>query len=225
MNGFEGGAIFIKDDEVSEMSNKNTTFNDLFDRSELVAALQGLDNDELHNAALRYYDGAASVAISGEQLTAVALLKDVMELVPSVNPSAELQKVKSSLADYHQRLSTTVNLLGAYKTVPKKMHFVWVGGAAFGDNQRDYFNIWKTVLGKDGYTLNIHYDPDALMAFDTNRILTQAAKADAMLAGGAALTETVHESAAGRNVSELTGLIEARLVVLKQQMFEHIQAA
>ncbi|WPN57389.1 TcdA/TcdB pore-forming domain-containing protein [Pseudomonas sp. P9_31] len=194
--------------------NQANAISTLFERSELESALNGFETVPEYDAALRYYEGAVEASSPQARLTPVSLLKETLESISPRGSSTALQTVQDKLADYLRRLNTTVELLSAAKPVPKKLHFVWVGGALFGDNQRDYFNIWKQVLSKDGYTLNLWYDPDALMAFDTNRIITQAAKAHAMETGGAELTR----------LKDLFELVERRVVVLRQQMFEHVKA-
>ncbi|WP_163908098.1 TcdA/TcdB catalytic glycosyltransferase domain-containing protein [Pseudomonas frederiksbergensis] len=44
----------------------------------------------------------------------------------------------------------------------KKLHFVWPGGGV-GEIQRDYINVWKQVMARDGHKLMLWYDS---MVFD-----------------------------------------------------------
>jgi len=67
----------------------------------------------------------------------------------------------------------------------------------------------------EGYNLNLWYDSDALLAYETNRIIVEAAKADAMLNGGQTSTDA----------NELGDRYEERAIVLKQQMYAHITKA
>ncbi|EJL93854.1 hypothetical protein PMI18_05826 [Pseudomonas sp. GM102] len=174
---------------------------------------------EEHAALNRYYTAASESDRLSDQLAPAKLfLETLASLIrQKTGPMTDtLRKANADTKAYVARIEKTVAILAeVHPPVPKNMHFVWVGGALFGDNQRDYFNIWKQVLSKDGHTLNLWYDPDALMAFDTNRIITQAAKAHAMEAGGTELS----------SAAKLVDLIEKRVVVLRQQMFEHIKAA
>jgi insecticidal toxin len=98
--------------------------------------------------------------------------------------------------------------------VPKVLHFVWLGGG-LGAIQRDYLNLWKQVLAEHGYTLNLWYDSDALLAYQTNKLIVDAAKAHA-------LTQVADKSI---SEDELATLYEERAIVLKQQMYAHINAA
>jgi insecticidal toxin len=173
---------------------------------------------EEHAAFNRYYKAASESDRLSDQLAPAKLfLETLASLIRKKTGSMTdtLRKANADTKAYVARIEKTVAILAnVHPPVPKNMHFVWVGGALFGDNQRDYFNIWKQVLSKDGYTLNLWYDPDALMAFDTNRIITQAAKAHAMESGGADLTR----------LKDLFELVESRVVVLRRQMFEHVNA-
>ncbi|EJM64253.1 hypothetical protein PMI30_03792 [Pseudomonas sp. GM50] len=171
-----------------------------------------------HAALNRYYKAASESDRLSDQLAPAKLfLETLASLIRQKTGSMTdtLRKANADTKAYVARIEKTVAILAkVHPPVPKNMHFVWVGGALFGDNQRDYFNIWKQVLSKDGHTLNLWYDPDALMAFDTNRIITQAAKAHAMESGGADLTR----------LKDLFELVESRVVVLRRQMFEHVNA-
>ncbi|RON72672.1 TcdA/TcdB pore-forming domain-containing protein [Pseudomonas fluorescens] len=145
-------------------------------------------------------------------LQAISLLKDTLQTLGRDQASVVFGNLFEKVEKYHQRLQNTVAITA--REVPGHMHFVWVGGAMFGANQRDYFNIWKAQTPKD-LTFSIWYDPQALMAFDVSRTIIQAAKADAMLAGG---DQTVSRAA-------LIRLYEKRLAVLRRQAFEFIQQA
>ncbi|MHC8348554.1 TcdA/TcdB catalytic glycosyltransferase domain-containing protein [Pseudomonas sp. RT4P38] len=127
-------------------------------------------NSEYQGKALRYYEGAVTASSLSEQLTAVSLLKAVIDSIPANASKTQLQQLRATLADYHTRLTTTVELLSTAKAVPKKLHFVWVGGG-IGAIQGDYINVWKQMAGPDGYSLNLWYDSDALLAHETNRPL------------------------------------------------------
>ncbi|PAU54193.1 hypothetical protein BZL43_20850 [Pseudomonas sp. PICF141] len=174
---------------------------------------------EEHSALQRYYKAASESEQLSEQWVPAKLFEEALValILKKNGPITDtLRNASVATKAYVGRIEKTVALLAkTHPPVPKNMHFVWVGGALFGDHQRDYFNIWKQVLSKDGHTFNLWYDPQALMAFDTNRIITQAAKAHAMESGGTELSSAI----------KLGDLIEKRVVVLRQQMFEHITMA
>lgn len=70
-------------------------------------------------------------------------------------------------------------------------------------------------MSGQGYSLHLWYDSDALLAWQTNQLIVEAAKADAMQHGG---SESITDSRLGT-------LYEERVIVLKQQMFMHINEA
>ncbi|MDI3272403.1 TcdA/TcdB pore-forming domain-containing protein [Pseudomonas sp. AL03] len=170
-------------------------------------------NAELQGKALRYYVGAVTASSLSEQLTAVSLLKEMIESTPANASTTQLQQLRATLADYHTRLTTTVELLSTAKAVPKKLHFVWVGGG-IGAIQGDYINVWKQMAGPDGYSLNLWYDSDALLAHETHRVIVESAKALGAM--------SVPEGKADTPAALADRYIE-RARVLRQQMFEHIQ--
>lgn len=71
------------------------------------------------------------------------------------------------------------------------------------------------MLAGQGYTLNLWYDSDALLAYQTNKLMVEAAKADALAHVG---DKTVDENA-------LADLYEERAIVLKRQMQAHLNEA
>ncbi|WP_175479143.1 MULTISPECIES: TcdA/TcdB pore-forming domain-containing protein [unclassified Pseudomonas] len=95
------------------------------------------------------------------------------------------------------------------------MNFVWVGGSEVGQIQRDYMNIWREVLAPHGYTFNLWYDSDAVLAFEMNRVILDSARAHAMESGGDQVTDP----------KQLSRMIEDRARVLKQQMSEYLDQA
>lgn len=190
--------------------NQTDFVSTLFERGELESVLSGFKAMPEHDAALRYYDGAAQASSLQARLTPVSLLKEALESITSRDSSAVLQTIKDKLADYFRRLNTTVELLGTAKPVPKKLHFVWVGGG-IGAIQGDYINVWKQLLGPEGYSLNLWYDSDALLAHETHRIIVESAKAL-----GTQGTVDTAATLARRYIE--------RTRVLRQQMFDHIQS-
>ncbi|MHC8398752.1 TcdA/TcdB pore-forming domain-containing protein [Pseudomonas sp. MDT1-17] len=185
-------------------------FSTLLGRRDLESALNGFKSMPEHNAALRYYEGAVEASTLQAQLTPVSLLKQILESINPSGSSTVLQTVQGKLADYFRRLNTTVELLSTAKPVPKKLHFVWVGGG-IGAIQGDYINVWRQLLAPEGYSLNLWYDSDALLAHETNRIIVESAKALGM-------QSTVDTAAA------LARRYIERTRVLRQQMFDHIQS-
>ncbi|MHC8301963.1 TcdA/TcdB pore-forming domain-containing protein [Pseudomonas sp. ZS1P83] len=188
-------------------------FSKSVDRTKLEFVLTRQLNAEYQGKALRYYEGAVTASSLSEQLTAVSLLKEVIETIPPNASKVQLQQLRATLADYHTRLTTTVELLSTAKAVPKKLHFVWVGGG-IGAIQGDYINVWKQMAGPDGYSLNLWYDSDALLAHETNRVIVESAKALGAM--------SVPEGKANTPAALADRYIE-RARVLRQQMFEHIQ--
>lgn len=196
-----------------ETLNQTDTFPTPFDRSELEFALSGFKDMPAHAAALRYFDGATEASTLDAQLTAISLLKETLESTSPKGSAATLPKVRDKLTDYFLRLSTTVELLNTGKPVPKKLHFVWVGGG-IGAIQGDYINVWRQMLAPQGYSLNLWYDSDALLAHETNRIIVESAKALGAISAPQGAVDT--SAALARRYIERTR-------VLRQQMFEHIQ--
>ncbi|MCP1441878.1 insecticidal toxin [Pseudomonas sp. GGS8] len=126
-----------------------------------------------------------------------------------------LTEIRNRVEGFQVRLSNSIEQLSAAATeVPKNLHFVWLGGG-LGAIQCDYINVWSKVLAGQGYAVKLWYDSDALLAYETNRIIVEAAKADAMLNGG-------HRS---ESYLDLVDKYEERAIVLKQQMFAHINKA
>lgn len=124
-----------------------------------------------------------------------------------------IEQAHARLKDYASRLTATATQLSAFAhSVPKVMHFVWVGGSEVGNIQRDYMNIWRTVLAPEGYRFNLWYDSDALLAFEMNRVILDSARLHAMESGGDQLTKP----------SQLSQMIEDRARVLKHQMSEFL---
>ncbi|MHC8364164.1 TcdA/TcdB pore-forming domain-containing protein [Pseudomonas sp. LS2P72] len=193
--------------------NQTDTFSMPFDRSELEFALSGFKDMPEHAAALRYFDGASEASSLDAQLTPISLLRETLESKTPKGSAATLQKVRDKLTVYLLRLSTTVELLNTAKPVPKKLHFVWVGGG-IGAIQGDYINVWRQMLAPQGYSLNLWYDSDALLAHETNRIIVESAKALGTISAPPGTADT--PAALARRYIERTR-------VLRQQMFEHIQ--
>jgi len=182
-------------------------------RVELEAVIKDLLPVESQANALRYYEGAVQASSVAEQLTAVRLLNETLRSTPGSNSAA--QQLQGKLTRYHQRLSNTAGLLSTGKPVPRKLHFVWVGGG-IGAIQRDYINVWKQVTAPDGYPLNLWYDSDGLLAHETNRIIVESAKA---------LGERSSPDLAQERALTLGNRYVERARELRRQMFEHIQKA
>jgi insecticidal toxin len=176
------------------------------------AVLSAFHGTEQYEAALRYYAAAQVQETSEGMFQVISLLKETLQTLGRGSNDEGIGYLRNKVDEYHRRLQNTVTLSAT--EVPSQMHFVWVGGAMFGANQRDYFNIWK-ARAPEGFTFNIWYDPDALMAFDVSRTLIQAAKADAMRSGG---DQPISRVALGQ-------LYEERLAVLRRQAFDFIHQA
>ncbi|WP_367374015.1 TcdA/TcdB pore-forming domain-containing protein [Pseudomonas lini] len=208
--------------------SSHVKFVKLFKVAELERALISHKGTAEYEAVFRYYFGCLGLLDSPRLLEPLGLLKQALaSFIGSVgrqrrttasiseSPTPDLTDIYERLEGFEVRLASGVRQLQTPATqVPDNLHFVWLGGG-IGDIQRDYLNIWKQALVGQGYTLKLWYDSDALLAYETNRIIVQAAKADAMLNGGQASSTAI----------ELGDKYEERVIALKQQMFAHINKA
>lgn len=207
-------------------------FVGLFKREDLEQALISHKGTDQYDAVFRYYFGCFNVPDSSRLLEPLGLLKQALgaleggsrrrraaESEPPMSPGAagapDLAEIYNRVEGFEARLHNGLEQLKLPATeVPKNLHFVWLGGGV-GEIQRDYINIWKQVMVAEGYNLNLWHDSDALLAYETNRIIVEAAKADAMLNGGQSSADAF----------ELGDRYEERAIVLKQQMYAHITKA
>ena len=208
-------------------------FIDLFKLSDLEQALQGYKGTDKYDAVFRYYFACIGLLDFPRMLPPLGLLREALGSFveptsrrrraagrePSAAPEGAaapgLAEIQERVECFHTRLSNSIDQLTAVATeVPKNLHFVWLGGG-LGSIQSDYINVWKKVLVEQDYAVKLWYDSDALLAYETNRIIVEAAKADAMVNGG-------HSS---ESYLDLVSLYEERAIVLKQQMFAHINKA
>ena len=199
-------------------------FGMLLKLAEFERALLPHAGSEHYEALRRYYTACVDAKTSQQLLEPLGLLRQTLEQLPGTvrvkremegPATSELSRVYEKVEGYESRVQSSATLIKtAAKPVPKILHFVWVGGGV-GDIQRDYLNVWEQVLAGQGYTLNLWYDSDALLAYQTNKLIVEAAKADALA------------KVAGKHISEneLATLFEERAIVLKQQMFDHINAS
>ncbi|WP_223515150.1 TcdA/TcdB pore-forming domain-containing protein [Pseudomonas sp. GL-B-19] len=209
------------------------SFIDLFKLSDLEQALHEHKGTDEYDAVFRYYFGCIGQLGFPQIRVPLGLLfqalgsfldpsrrrrrsAEVKVLAePGEGQSPTLTDILDRVEAFQTRLSNSVEQLTVAPTeVPKILHFVWLGGGV-GDIQRDYINVWKQVLAGEGYNLKLWYDSDALLAYETNRIIVEAAKADAMINGGAT----------SKTAIELGDKYEERAIVLKQQMSAHITSA
>ncbi|MHC8375269.1 TcdA/TcdB pore-forming domain-containing protein [Pseudomonas sp. MDT1-16] len=205
-------------------------FVNLFKLSDLEQALLPHKNSEQYEAVIRYYFACIGLLESPRLLEPLGLLKQTLVQLldnhrvkrslaaPSTriaDGAVDLSQIHDRVERYESRLQFSVEQMKVVATeVPKTLHFVWLGGG-LGVIQRDYLNVWKQVLAEQGYTLNLWYDSDALLTWQTNKLIVDAAKADALL------------QVADKSISEdeLATLYEERAIVLKQQMYAHINTA
>jgi len=203
--------------------------SNFFKLADLELALLPYKNSAQYDTVIRYYSACIGMPDSHRLLEPLGLLKQALgELL------GRRRVKRSEAATIFSRSGATTDLPQLYNKVdhkeaslqfsleqmkkppievPKTLHFVWLGGG-LGDIQRDYLNVWRQVLAGQGYTLNLWYDSDALVAWQTNKIIVEAAKADALSRIGGTVS-----------AKELATLYEERAIVLKQQMFAHINAA
>lgn len=203
-------------------------FVNLFKLADLEQALLPYKGSRQYDAVIRYYFACIGLLDSPRLLQPLALFKQSLaefgmqrirrdaDRAPAPGPTAgtapDLAEISDRVVEFESRLHYSVELMKTPATpVPKVLHFVWLGGG-LGEIQRDYINLWKKVLAGQGYKINLWYDSDALLAYETNRLIVEAAKADAMQQGGVQSTSE----------RELGKLYVARAIVLKQQMYEHI---
>ncbi|MHC8331081.1 TcdA/TcdB pore-forming domain-containing protein [Pseudomonas sp. LB3P25] len=206
-------------------------FVELFKLVELETALKDFNETPEYEAVIRYYFACIDTLKPERQREPIGLLKEALASLPgselrrrraselelSVSPGAgqapDLTEIYERVEAFQGRLNSHVALLQSTPVdVPKNLHFVWLGGGV-GNIQRDYINVWRQVLARQGYTLKLWYDRDALLAHETTRVIVETVKADAMAQGG----QTVSDPQA------LSNLYEERAIVLKTQMFAHIQ--
>ncbi|CAI8932645.1 insecticidal toxin [Pseudomonas sp. IT-347P] len=198
-----GGREFVSAQEFSVLSKVLSEFSASAEYKALAQYYRDVEQAVQLNEKLKL------ASLFQEQL--VALLKQKTTPVPIT-----VDHINVDLQRYISRLSATVRMLSGTATpVPKIMHFVWVGGSEVGAIQRDYMNIWRQVLEPQGYTFNLWYDSDALLAFEMNRVILDSARVHAMEAGGDRVAKPF----------ELASMIESRARVLKQQMFEYLNEA
>lgn len=217
--------------ENSKVEKGFVKFVDLFKLADLERALLPHKGTEQYDAVIRYYFACIGLLDSPRLLQPLTLFKQALgelgnhrvrreaENAPAPSPDSEaalsLAQVSDRVEGFEARLRYGVELMKTPATqVPKILHFVWLGGG-LGDIQRDYINVWKKVLAGQGYKINVWYDNDALLAYRTNQLVVEAAKADAMQHGGV-------DSATERELGEL---YVARVIALKQQMYQYINDA
>ncbi|WP_454845168.1 TcdA/TcdB pore-forming domain-containing protein [Pseudomonas farris] len=205
------------------------SFVELFNRGDLEQALISYKGTDQYDAVFRYYSGCIGMQDAPQLLEPLGLLKQALgaleggsrrrraaeselPMSPDIAGTRDLADIYNKVEGFEARLHNSLEQLKLPATeVPKNLHFVWLGGGV-GAIQRDYINIWKQVMVAEGYHLNLWYDSDALLAYETSRIIVEAAKADAMLNGGQISTTAI----------ELGDRYEERAIVLKQQMYAHI---
>jgi len=221
------------DEQEARRANGYVGFVDLFKLSDLEQALLAYKGTDGYDAVFRYYFGCLGLLDFPRMRVPLGLLCQALKSLVEPNgrrrraaeqgpPSAPdegaapgLTEIQDRLESFHARLSNSIEQLSAVATeVPKILHFVWLGGG-LGGIQRDYINVWNKAVAGEGYSVKLWYDSDALLAYETNRIIVEAAKADAMLNGGQASQTAI----------ELGDKYEERAIVLKQQMYAHISLA
>lgn len=204
--------------------NDDVEFVKLFKLADLEAALVAHKGNKSYEAMLRYYFACVAAADSSQLPEPLGLFRQTLEQMlgkgrvrrdDETPVSSAAGQIYDKVQGFESRIQSGIALLKTEATaVPKILHFAWLGGG-LGAIQRDYLNIWKQVLAEHGYTLNLWYDSDGLLAHQTNKLIVEAAKADALA------------QVAGRDLTptELADQYEARAIVLKQQMYAHINAA
>lgn len=200
-----------------ETNDKLREFISAEDYSQMQQTLGEFTGSAEHTALSEHYNRAMQTTDHNERLLSVKLFKELLELLIKRKTTpvlGDVKQIRSQLNKSIARMADTLTLLkDEGRPVPKIMHFVWVGGSEVGVNQRDYMNIWRQILEPQGYRFNLWYDSDALLAFEMNRVILDAARVDAMEAGGDTLSKP----------AMLSQMIEDRARVLKQQMFAFLE--
>lgn len=74
------------------------------------------------------------------------------------------QAIRTLLTSVQQRCIALANIPALQQTVPKNLHFIWLG--QLGKIQQDYIKAWgETNKGQQGYRIKIWYDPNALLVY------------------------------------------------------------
>ncbi|BBP63066.1 hypothetical protein PHLH5_06070 [Pseudomonas sp. Cab53] len=213
------------------MAEDFVSFLNVFKLKDLEHALAAYQGTDQYDAVLRYYTGCIASLDSPQMLEPLGLLKQALGALggnrrqrrasePSPPAGADenldsLTHIYRRVEGFEARLNSSLEQLKQPATeVPKHLHFAWLGGGV-GAIQRDYINLWQQVMAPQGHSLRLWYDSDALLAYETNRIIVEAAKAHAMLDGGDVITDAI----------KLGDRYEERAIVLKQQMYAHITQA
>lgn len=204
-------------------------FISLFKLADLDRALLPYKNTEHYDTVIRYYFACIGMPDSHRLLEPLGLLKQTLaklvgkrrvkrsqdtHISSPAGAGIDLPQIYDRVEQHEARLQFSTEQMKKLPTqVPKTFHFVWLGGG-LGDIQRDYLTVWREVLARQGYTLNLWYDSDALLAWQTNKLIVEAAKANVFLQDP---DERITEV-------ELGGLYNEHALVLKQQMQAHINA-
>ena len=205
-------------------------FISLFKLADLDWALLPYKNTEHYDTVIRYYFACIGMPDSHRLLEPLGLLKQTLaklvgkrrvkrsqdtHISSPAGAGIDLPQIYDRVEQHEARLQFSTEQMKKLPTqVPKTFHFVWLGGG-LGDIQRDYLTVWREVLARQGYTLNLWYDSDALLAWQTNKLIVEAAKANVFLQDP---DERITEV-------ELGALYNEHALVLKQQMQAHINAA
>ncbi len=221
----------MQDAKVKAVDGEYVKFVNLFKLADLEQALSPYKNTRQYDAVIRYYFACIGLLDSPRLLHPLALFKQALgefgqgrvrrevEQEPAHSPDTEsaptLSQITDRVENFESRLLNSIEQIKSPATqVPKILHFVWLGGG-ISEIQRDYINLWKQILAGQGYKINLWYDSDAMLVYQTTRIVVEAAKAHAMQNGG---VDSVSEG-------ELGEAYVTRAIVLKQQMFAHINEA
>lgn len=224
----------MQDSKVKAASVGYLDFVNLFKLSDLEQALLPYKNTRQYDVAIRYYFACSALLESSRLRNPLALFKQALEDLEDLekhrvrreteqeeanhsdsDSPPTLSQIKEKLANFQSNILSSVEKVNAPATqVPKILHFVWLGGG-IGEIQRDYINLWKQVLVGQGYKINLWYDSDAMLVHQTTRLIVEAAKVHAMQHGG--VDSTTEERLGEAYVT--------RAIVLKQQMFAHVNEA
>jgi insecticidal toxin len=223
----------MQDANVKAASVGYLDFVNLFKLSDLEQALLPYKNTRQYDDAIRYYFACSALLESSRLQHPLALFKQALDDLEKHRvrreveqeeashsdsdspPPQTLSQIKEELGNFQSNILSSVEKVNAPATqVPKVLHFVWLGGG-IGEIQRDYINLWKQVLAGQGYKINLWYDSDAMLVYQTTRLVVEAAKMHAMQHGGV-------DSATEESLGEA---YVTRAIVLKQQMFAHVNEA
>ncbi|WP_184891138.1 TcdA/TcdB catalytic glycosyltransferase domain-containing protein [Candidatus Cardinium hertigii] len=88
----------------------------------------------------------------------------------NISTKTEIEELDKKLAKVQLEVYNTLS-----SPVPKELHFIWLG-SPLGKIQKSYIETWYQVNNGDGYQINIWYDSQALIVYETNEKIKEYVK-------------------------------------------------